>query len=89
MLESRRSRLVGRTRRGEQRAWIVASMGYLMNRSFQMSSDVYSAMLARGFGGQVRSYSVYRMSMDDWTALAGALLLAGAAVAAPYVVSAL
>jgi cobalt/nickel transport system permease protein len=89
MLESRRSRIVGRTAGTEQRKWIVASMGYLMNRSFQMSGDVYSAMLARGFGGRVRSYTAYRMAAADWCAVAGALALAAAAVAAPHVVRAL
>ena len=34
-----------------------------------MSNDVYAAMLARGFTGQVRSYSAYRMTMKDWLAL--------------------
>ena len=35
-----------------------------------MSNDVYAAMLARGFTGQVRSYSAYRMTDGaDWLAL--------------------
>lgn len=89
MLEARRSRLVGRPGGGQERAWIVASMGYLMNRSFQMSSDVYSAMMARGFGGSVRSYTAYRMTGSDWTALAGALVVAVAAVTAPHLVGVL
>jgi cobalt/nickel transport system permease protein len=87
LLESRKSRIVGRTTGTEQRRWIVSSMGYLMNRSFQMSGDVYSAMLARGFGGRVRSYTAYRMAVADWCAVAGALVLAAAAVAAPHVVT--
>ncbi|HEY7202406.1 MAG TPA: cobalt ECF transporter T component CbiQ [Candidatus Dormibacteraeota bacterium] len=86
MLESRRSRVVGRTGGGEQRAWIVSGMGYLMNRSFQMSSDVYSAMLARGFGGHVRSYTTFRMAARDWTALGGAVALAVAVVGVTHVV---
>lgn len=87
LLESRKSRIVGRTAGTEQRRWIVSSMGYLMNRSFQMSGDVYSAMLARGFGGRVRSYTAYRMAAADWCGVAAALVLAGAAVAAPHVVA--
>ena len=31
-----------------------------MSRSFKMSNDVYTAMLARGFGGEMRAYSAYR-----------------------------
>ena len=28
-----------------------------MSRSFKMSNDVYAAMLARGFTGEIRTYS--------------------------------
>lgn len=83
MLEARRSRTVGRTGGAEQRRWIVASIGCLMRRSFQMSSDVYSAMHARGFTGHIRSHSTYRMTGADWLALGGSVLLAAAALAAP------
>ena len=31
-------------------------MGALMSRSFKMSNDVYAAMLARGFTGEMRTY---------------------------------
>ena len=30
-------------------------MGNLMSRSFKMSNDVYAAMLARGFTGEMRA----------------------------------
>ena len=49
-----------------------------MGRAFKMSNDVYAAMLARGFTGQVRSYSAYRMTTKDWRAL-GIALVASAA----------
>ena len=32
-------------------------MGNLLNRSFKMSNDVYAAMLARGFTGEIRTYT--------------------------------
>ena len=44
-------------------------MGNLMSRSFKMSNDVYAAMLARGFSGEMRTYSTYRMRARDWLAL--------------------
>ena len=37
-----------------------------MSRSFKMSNDVYAAMLARGFTGEIRTYSRYRMRRADW-----------------------
>ena len=41
-------------------------MGSLMSRSFKMSNDVYAAMLARGFTGEMRTYTTYRMTRRDW-----------------------
>ncbi len=79
MVEARKSRTVGRTTGNEQRRWISGSMGTLMNKSFKMSNDVYAAMLARGFTGQVRTYSAYRMTGRDWLALVGTIVLSVAA----------
>jgi cobalt/nickel transport system permease protein len=76
MFEARKSRTVGRTTGHEQRGWISGSMGSLMNRSFKMSNEVYAAMAARGFAGEVRTYSSYRMTRHDWLALAGADVIA-------------
>ncbi len=80
MLEARKSRTVGKTRGNEQRGWISGTMGSLMNRAFKMSNEVYAAMLARGFTGQIRSYHTYRMHRADWAALALAILVAAAAI---------
>ena len=69
MFEVRKSRVVGYTSGNEQRRWIAGSVGNLMNRSFKMSGDVYSAMLARGFTGQIRSITTFKMTGRDWLAL--------------------
>jgi cobalt/nickel transport system permease protein len=79
LLLARKSRVVGRASGGEQRRWISGTMGNLMSRAFKMSNDVYGAMLARGFGGEVRAYSDYHMQMADWTALAGVAVVGVAA----------
>jgi len=76
MFEARKSRTVGRTTGYEQRRWVSGSMGSLMNRSFKMSSEVYAAMAARGFTGEVRTYSLYQMTVHDWLALVGAVVVA-------------
>ena len=81
ILLARKSRVVGRTTGGEQRRWITGTMGNLMSRAFKMSNDVYAAMLARGFGGEVRSFTIYRVRPADVVALAG---VAGIAVAAVF-----
>jgi cobalt ECF transporter T component CbiQ len=75
MFEARKSRIVAHTSGKEQRWWIVSSMSVLMSRSFRMSDEVYQAMLARGFTGQIRTLTDYQMTPADW-------LLGFAAVAA-------
>lgn len=80
MFEARKSRTVGHTAGSEHRRWISGSLGSLMNRSFKMSHDVYAAMAARGFTGQIRSYQVFRMRFADWRAVVLALVLAVATV---------
>ena len=82
MFEARKSRIVSRTSGSEQRRWITASMGGLLNRSVKMSNDVYAAMVARGFTGSIRTFADYRMTRSDWTALAGTVALSAAAVVA-------
>jgi len=78
MFEARKSRVVARLGGREDRRWITRSMGALMSRSFKMSNDVYAAMLARGFTGEIRTYSTFRMRASDWLALTATLLLAAA-----------
>ena len=82
MFEARKSRTVGRTQGSEHRRWISGSMGSLMNRSFKMSNDVYAAMAARGFTGQIRTYSAYCMTPADWLALLVSVCIAVAAILA-------
>ena len=79
ILLARKSRMVGRASGAEQRRWITGTMGNLMSRAFKMSNDVYAAMLARGFTGEARSYTTYRMRFADWAGLA---LVAAVAVLA-------
>lgn len=76
LFEARKSRMVGRTDGAEHRRWITGSMMNLLNRSFKMSNDVYSAMMARGFTGRVHTHQTYRMTTPDWLAVGGALALA-------------
>jgi cobalt/nickel transport system permease protein len=73
---ARKSRLVARTRGAEQRRWIGGTMGSLMSRSFKMSNDVYAAMLARGFTGEMRTYTTFAMTRRDWVLLGGTLVIA-------------
>jgi cobalt/nickel transport system permease protein len=80
ILLARKSRVVARTTGGEQRRWISGTMGNLMSRAFKMSNDVYAAMLARGFSGEMRARAFRRMRTADWAALGGVAAVAALAV---------
>ncbi|HTS68428.1 MAG TPA: cobalt ECF transporter T component CbiQ [Terriglobia bacterium] len=81
MLESRRSRMVGRLNGPDRRRLAAASVGVLMSRTLQLSGDVYGAMLARGFRGEVYVLDDFRVRALDWVMLG---LLGAIAVAAFY-----
>ncbi len=71
MFESRKSRTVGPMNRGEQRRIAIASTGALLSRTFQLSGEVYLAMQARGFRGEVYILDDFRMQTLDWLAVIG------------------
>ncbi len=76
MFESRRSRMVGRLEGAERRRVAASSAGVLMSKSLQLSGDVYSAMLSRGFRGEVYLLDNFRTSALDWAMLAVFVALA-------------
>ncbi len=84
MFLARKSRVVAKTPGPEQRRWVVASMGVLMDRSVRMSEEVYQAMLARGFSGEMRTLDSGRMLPADWLLLPASALVAAAAVYAGW-----
>jgi cobalt/nickel transport system permease protein len=79
MFESRKSRTVGRLSGGDQRRLAVSSGGVLIAKTFQLSGEVYLAMQARGFRGEVYVLDEFRMNGRDWAALALFAGLAGGA----------
>jgi cobalt/nickel transport system permease protein len=81
MLLARRSRVVGEATRRDHWRWAAGTMGALMGRAFKMSGDVYSAMISRGFGGELRVYSTFRMRAADWAMLGLAAFASTAGVA--------
>ncbi|MGO9896402.1 MAG: cobalt ECF transporter T component CbiQ [Bryobacteraceae bacterium] len=80
MFESRQSRTVGQLTSGDRRRMAVASAGVLLGRTLQLGGDVYLAMQARGFRGEVYLLDDFRMTAADWLALAAFAGLAAAAV---------
>ena len=60
--------------RTEQR-WIAGQMGALFRRSLQLSGEVHRAMIARGYRGEVRVLSVFRMHPGDGFWMGGSAVL--------------
>jgi cobalt/nickel transport system permease protein len=76
LFESRKSRTVGELTGAEHRRMAVANVGVLLSRTFQLSGDVYLAMQARGFRGEVYLLDDFQMKRRDWAALLIFLALA-------------
>lgn len=79
MFESRRSRLVGKLNSSERRRVAASSAGVLMSKSFDLSSEVYSAMLSRGFHGEVYALDEFESRPFDWIMLGACALVIAAA----------
>ncbi|MGH9470628.1 MAG: cobalt ECF transporter T component CbiQ [Terriglobia bacterium] len=80
MFESRQSRMVGALSGADRRRVAASTAGVLMSKSLQLSSEVYSAMLSRGFSGEVYSLSDFEARRIDWLALAAFGALTAAAL---------
>ncbi|GAB4206272.1 MAG: cobalt ECF transporter T component CbiQ [Roseiflexaceae bacterium] len=69
MFEARQSRTVGELEGSERRRLAAASVGVLLGKTFQLSGEVYTAMLSRGFRGEVYTLDDFAMRPRDWVAL--------------------
>jgi cobalt ECF transporter T component CbiQ len=74
MFLSRKSRVVGRLSTEDERRILSATAGTLLNKSLDMSSEVYLAMQSRGFTGSARMLRPFKIQPRDW--LAAALVIA-------------
>lgn len=80
MFESRQSRLVGTLAGPDRRRLASASIGVLLAKSFQLSSEVHAAMRSRGFQGEVYLMDEPAIAPTDWLCFAIFLTLAAGAV---------
>lgn len=71
--EARRSRLMAPLDGRQRRRLAVAAAGALLDRSFQLATDVHLAMISRGYRGETRLLDDFRTRPRDWLALALAL----------------
>jgi len=83
MFESRKSRTVGRMDGADHRRLAISSGAVLLSKSFQLSGEVFLAMQARGFRGEVYVLDEFELRPRDGVALA---LFAGLSAAAIWAV---
>jgi len=80
MFVARRSRTVGRLTAAERRRVVTQSAGVLLGKSLNLSNEVFLAMQARGFRGEVHVLDDFVMARADWLALGMSAAVAAAAV---------
>ncbi len=80
MFVARRSRTVGRLSAAERRRVVAQSAGVLLAKSLTLSNEVFLAMQARGFRGEIHVLDDFVMARADWLALGLAAAVAAAAV---------
>ncbi len=73
MFLSRKSRLLRRLSGSEERHLVATTSGTLLNKSLQVSSEVYLAMQSRGFRNYPRTMDTFKMRRVDW--LSGAVVI--------------
>jgi len=80
MFESRKSRTVNSISAADQRRMAIAGSGVLLGKTLHLSDEVYLAMQARGFRGEVCLLDDFRMRTADWCALGIFAVAAAAAI---------
>lgn len=66
MFESRESRTVGVLKPADRRRLASATVGVLLSKSYQLSSEVHLAMQSRGFRGEVYLLHEFTARGSDW-----------------------
>jgi cobalt/nickel transport system permease protein len=66
MYRARKSRTIRPLSAGNERNWTASRIGITFRRSIDMSSDVYNAMLSRGFHGEYRTLNRFHVRTVDY-----------------------
>jgi len=82
MFESRQSRMVGQLNGHEQRRMMVNTGGVLLSKTLDLGNQVFMAMQARGFRGEVRLLHEFRLRARDYLAISGFAVTVAVAVVA-------
>lgn len=69
MFEARRSRIMAAMDGPQKRQMVFAAAGVLLGKSLQLSTEVHSAMISRGYRGEIYLLDDFRTRPRDWLAL--------------------
>jgi cobalt/nickel transport system permease protein len=78
--ESREARLVGEMHAADRRRLAAATAGVLLAKSLWLSGEVHTAMMARGYRGEVYLLDDLKMGWRDWLPLGAFAAAAAAAI---------
>ena len=72
---AKKSRTIRPGKTKTEQRWIAGQVGTLFKRSMQLSAEIHRAMMARGYQGEVRILSIFRIRKRDyiWTAFCASL----------------
>jgi cobalt ECF transporter T component CbiQ len=79
MWQARQVRRVGVLSGAQQRRMAASGAGVLLEKSFDHSHEIYLAMLARGFRGEVYTLDEFQLRPRDWIALCGFAIVTASA----------
>lgn len=77
MLLAKKSRNVGRPKDPATRRWLAGSLGALFDKTTQLSENVYTAMVSRGYRNRMRILSNFSFTPADGIALTGTIVCIG------------
>jgi len=63
---AKKSRVIKKTTVSEGLGWVTSQMGSVLRRTLEMSENVYSAMVSRGFTNEVRILDTFKMRKVDY-----------------------
>jgi cobalt/nickel transport system permease protein len=66
MFMARRSRSLGTLSGSENRSWLVRTLAFTMAKSQRLSEEIYSAMLSRGYQGEIYSLNRLELRIRDY-----------------------
>ncbi len=78
MLLAKKSRQISDARRKEDYSWIASRLGVLVGKSYQLSSEVHLAMVARGWSGNPTLMDDFSLGLSDllWVLTTVAVIMA-------------